>query len=209
MKHLISICLTLISLCTFAQTKSTLYVADRFALCDTNECIQVKAKKSAAWQATAAVITGFTYEEGYEYKLKISTDKLTGKQTLVKVLSKKSTGYNPAVKLEGKKWVVYNLYDGGTNMWLRDTSVYIMLDVTNGKVTGHGVCNRFKGTLNALGKNITIGELAFTKMRCLDQGNVMESIINNLLMAAKTYEVKGKQLTLYSDKDSHVVLRQY
>lgn len=209
MRNLILLCLTLLTLGAFAQTKSTLYVADRFALCDTNECIQLKAKKSAAWQATTAVITGFTYEEGYEYKLKISTDKLTGKQTLVKVLAKKSTGYNPAVKLEGKKWVVYNLYDGGTNMWLRDTSVYVTLDVTNGKITGHGVCNKFKGTLTAQGKNITIGELAFTKMRCLDQGNVMESIVNNLLSATKTYEVKGKQLTLYSDKGSHLVLRQY
>lgn len=200
MKHVISFTLLCFTLCAFAQTKATLYIADRTATCITGECMQAKAKKSAAYQTITDTIAGLHYEEGFEYKVKTSINKETGKHTLVKVLSKQSTGYNPAVKLEGKKWVLKKMFEGEQFLGIGDTSVYIYIDVTKGKVSGHGVCNNLVGTTTATATAITFSELAYTRMKCLEQGNTMESIVSNLLSSVKTYVLQGNKLTLYSDK---------
>lgn len=207
MKQLTLIALVFFSATALAKSKtSTLYVADRVALCDTNECMQVKLKKSAVWQGATVAINGFVYEEGYEYKLKINTDQETGVQKLVKVLYKKKTGYNPATKLEGRRWYLKSMYDGNGSLRLGDTTCYIDIDVTQGSVSGRGVCNRLKGATKAEGKTITFSGLAYTRMKCVDQGNVMETIITNLLSATNTYERRGRSmLILYSVKGSYMV----
>lgn len=207
MKQLTLVALLLFSLSVFAKSKtSILYIADRYTMCDTNECIQTKIKKSATWQVATTAISGFVYEEGYEYKIKISTDLETGEQKLVKVQYKKKTGYNPATKLEGRRWFLKSMYDGKGSLRLGDTSCYIIIDVTGGSVSGRGVCNRLKGTASGEGKTITFSDLAFTRMKCVDQGNVMESIITNLLSVTNTYERRGRSiLILYSNKGSYLV----
>lgn len=207
MKQLTLIALVFFSATALAKSKtSTLYIADRFTLCDTTECMQMKIKKSAAWQVATTTISDFVYEEGYEYKLKISTDLETGEQKLVKVLYKKKTGYNPATKLEGRRWYLKSMYDGNGSLRLGDTTCYIDIDVTQGSVSGRGVCNRLKGTAKGDGKTITFSDLAYTRMKCVDQGNVMETIITNLLSATSTYERRGRSmLILHSAKGSYMV----
>lgn len=207
MKQLTLVALLFFSITVSAKSKtSTLYIADRFTLCDTIECMQMKIKKSAAWQVATTAISGFEYEEGYEYKLKISTDLETGVQKLVKVLYKKKTGYNPATKLEGRRWFLKSMYDGNGSLRLGDTACYITIDVTGGSVSGRGVCNRLKGTAKGEGETITFSDLAYTRMKCVDQGNVMETIITNLLSATNTYELRGRSmLILYSAKGSYMV----
>lgn len=207
MKQLTLVAFLFFSITVLAKSKtSTLYIADRFTLCDTSECLQIKLKKSAAWQGATTVISGFVYEEGYEYKLKISTDQETGEQKLVKVVYKKKTGYNPATKLEGHRWYLKSMYDGNGSLRLGDTTCYINIDVTQGTVSGRGVCNRLKGTAKGEGKNISFSDLAYTRMKCVDQGNVMETIITNLLSATNTYERRGRSmLVLHSAKGSYMV----
>ena len=196
------------SFSSFGQFKKTLYIADRAVLCGDKDCMQVKEKKKDTWNVFTDSIKGFTYEEGYEYKITAdhSVDYNTWK--LIKVVSKKKTHYNPAVKLEGKKWVLVSMFDNANTMSLGDTTVFIKIDITNGKVSGHGVCNQLKGKANATAGVITFSDLGFTKMKCIDQGNIMEAIVTNLLEATATYTLKGTKLTLYSAKGSNMVFKQ-
>ena len=60
------------------------------------KCLQVKEKESDSWQNFYTNIEGFTYEPGYEYVLKVKTEKIENppmdgssiKYTLVKQVSK-------------------------------------------------------------------------------------------------------------------------
>ncbi len=187
-----------------AQTKKTIYIADRVMTCDKNDCMQIKEKKKDTWQNIPDTIIGLSYEEGYEYKAKVVVSA-GNDYSLVKLLSKKKTGYNPAVRLEGKKWLLRSMFDSNTTMGVGDTLVYITVDVTNNRLGGRGVCNNLKGKLKAQGRNISFSDLGLTKMKCADQGNIMEKIITNLLEATNTYRLKGSQLTLYSAKGSYMV----
>ena len=190
-----------------AQTKKTIYVADRFMACDKKDCMQVKEKKKDAWQNIKDTIIGLNYEEGFEYRVKVLV-RGSNNYSLVKLLSKKKTGYNPAVKLEGKKWVLFSMFDGSTTMGLGDSTIFITIDVTNSRIGGHGVCNKLKGELKAEGRNISFSDLSFTKMKCVDQGNIMEKIVTNLLEVTGSYQLKGDKLTLYSAKGSYMNFKE-
>ncbi len=60
------------------------------------KCLQVKEKESDTWQNFYTNIEGFTYEPGYEYVLKVKTEKIENppmdassiKYTLIKQVSK-------------------------------------------------------------------------------------------------------------------------
>ncbi|WP_265428444.1 DUF4377 domain-containing protein [Chryseobacterium sp. YIM B08800] len=60
------------------------------------KCLQVKEKESDSWQNFYTNIEGFTYEPGYEYVLKVKTEKIENppmdassiKYTLIKQVSK-------------------------------------------------------------------------------------------------------------------------
>ncbi|SIQ22161.1 protein of unknown function [Chryseobacterium indoltheticum] len=60
------------------------------------KCLQVKEKESDTWQNFYTNIEGFTYEPGYEYVLKVRTEKIENppmdassiKYTLIKQVSK-------------------------------------------------------------------------------------------------------------------------
>lgn len=60
------------------------------------KCLQVKEKASDSWQNFYTNIEGFTYEPGYEYVLKVKTEKIENppmdassiKYTLIKQVSK-------------------------------------------------------------------------------------------------------------------------
>lgn len=208
MKYFFVIYGLLLALSASAQFKKTLYIADRSVFCGTKDCMQAKEKKKAGWNVFADSIKGFTYEEGYEYK--ISTDHSIDYNTwkLIKVISKKKTGYNPAVKLEGKKWVLLSMFDSNNSMKLGDSTIFINIDVSKGKVNGHGVCNKLKGNVVAEGKNIKFTELNYTKMKCVDQGNIMETIVSSMLEGSNTFVLQGHVLTLYSAKGSNMIFKE-
>lgn len=189
----------------FAQTKKTFYIADRLVTCDKKDCLQIKEKKKGEWQTITDTINGLHYEEGFEYKVKVVEGTGLIKYTLLKLSSKKKTGYNPAIRLENKKWVLKTMFDSISFMSLGDTIVYINIDVAHNRLSGHGVCNKLKGELKAEGKNISFSNLSYTKMKCVDQGNIMEKIVTNLLEVTNTYQLKGSQLILYSSKGSYLV----
>lgn len=206
MKYFFAYCLLLVACCSSAQTKKTIYVADRTVACDKNDCLQIKVKKKDVWQNITDTIIGLNYEEGYEYRAKVVVN--TGNNySLVKLLSKKKTGYNPAVKLEGKKWFLVSMHDNHMTLTVPDTTTFIKLDVTNSRISGHAGCNNLKGAIHAEGRTVLFSQLGYTKMKCTDENaEIMEKIVQNLLEATNSYLLKGDKLTLTSTKGSDLIL---
>ena len=179
-----------------AQSKKTIYIADRVAVTDSADCMQIKTKTKGEWKNIADTIAGLRYEEGFDYKAIVTINK--NEYKLLKLIWRKKTDYNPAVRLDGSKWILRSMFDNNRTLRLPDTTIYMHVDITKGRVNGKGVCNNFKGMVKAEAGKITFSEIGFTKMMCVDQGNIMENILTNLLERCTDFEIKRGQLTLQS-----------
>jgi heat shock protein HslJ len=207
MKYLFVVSTLLLAFVCPAQTQKIIYIADHTVSCDSSECMQIKENKKGEWKSIKDTVIGLAYEEGYEYKVKVVVSK-SNNYSLLKLISKKKTKYNPAVKLEGKKWVLVSMFDSVSTMRLRDTMIFINIDVVNGKLTGHGICNQMKGKVEAEGKKIAFIGVAYTKMKCVEQGNIFEAIVKALLDEMNYYQLERGTLTFYSNRGSNIVFKQ-
>lgn len=200
----------LLSVITFhlqAQKKyQKLFVADQALQCPYNQgedCLMVKEKKKDSYQLLSGVIAGFTYEEGYEYQLKVEK---RGAQDYIlsKVLKKKKTSYNPSERIDKKQWFLYSMHIDTQFIRIMDTTaIYMELNLAEKRVSGKGVCNRFNGEVTIENKNIAFAEMASTKMAC--EGNILENIITGMLKRMKFYRTSGNILTL-SNNDKELMI---
>jgi heat shock protein HslJ len=80
---------------------------------------------------------------------------------------------------------------------------------SDGKVSGSAGCNRYSGTYTVSGNSITISSsMATTMMMCDESVMEQESAYLKALAEAKTYAVKGDQLTLTgADKTSLAIYK--
>lgn len=206
--HLLPVLLlTICSLTVSSQKKyQKLFVADQALQCPDNQgedCLMVKEKKKDSYQLLSGVITGFTYEEGYEYQLK-AEKRGAQDYILSKVLKKKKTTYNPSERIDKKQWFLYSMHIDTQFIRILDTTaIYMELNLTEKRVSGKGVCNRFNGGVTVEGKNITFAEMASTKMAC--EGNVLENIITGMLKRMKFFKTSGNILTL-SNNDKELMI---
>lgn len=178
--------------CLAGGNQKKLYISDQKIPCAGDfECMQVKEKAKEAWHVYTDTIIGFDYQEGYAYTILVETvlpknpyeGQLNDKYKLVKIVSKTKTGYNPAVKLEGKKWSLVSINDGKKTLNFNNEAgrMYMQLNVTGGKMTGHGICNSITGAASVQNNIIKITNISSTKMMCADQGTVFEKIFREFL----------------------------
>ena len=204
----------LISGSSTAKGTKTLYVADHMVACAGNyECIQIREKSSVPYRVFSDTIQGFTYEEGYEYKLSVKAletlNTLSGfyeeRYQLLKVVSKKKTNYNPSDKLADKKWIMKSMDDTKRTIGVPDTSgIFIVFNVKGGTANGKGVCNTFHASVNFLSAKITFSNFANTKMLC--KGQAFENVVFNFFKSATTFKVQGNLLTLWQPNGSNIIL---
>ncbi len=191
----------------FAQQKKTYIVADHKSSCTglmPMDCYLVKEKAKNEWGYFYNFIEGFDYEEGFEYKIKVSVTKYeqvaadasSYTYRLLKIMSKRKTNYNPTEKLNGK-WVLEYIHQDTTFIRLIDsTSTYMELNTQTGKVNGKNICNGFFGPFKANETTIEIGEIGSTRMMC--EGMQLENIIFKMLRDMKTWNITTNRLTLHS-----------
>lgn len=190
-----------------AQKKyQKLFVADQALQCPDNtgeDCLMVKEKKKDSYQLLSGAIAGFTYEEGYEYLLKVEK-RPAEDYILSKVLKKKKTNYSPTERIDKKQWFLYSMHIDTQFIRIMDTTaIYMELNLTEKRVSGKGVCNRFNGGVTVESKSITFAEMASTKMAC--EGNILENIITGMLKRMKFYRTSGNILTL-SNNDKELMI---
>jgi len=112
---------------------------------------------------------------------------------------------SPGSSLTGKVWALTELkgapLPAGVGISAQFTS--------DGKVSGSAGCNRYSGTYTLSGNSITFSSpMATTMMMCDESVMAQESAYLSALGEAKTYTVKGDQLTLAgSDKTNLAVYK--
>ena len=102
--------------------------------------------------------------------------------------------------LTGKVWALTELKGMPP---VADTGISAQFS-PDGKISGSAGCNRYSGTYTVSGSSITISSsIASTMMMCDDAIMEQENAYLKALPEAKTYEIKGDQLTLTgADKTS-------
>jgi len=219
---------TLFALCAFAlsfgslgacaQTKKTMFVSDRRVSCTANgfnNCMQIKYTKNGDWEPYYTTIDGFTYEEGYEYKLKVikynaNSDKSTEpvmRYRLTKIVSKRETGYESPVAVAGTKWILREMIVDTQSLRFPDTLTYLIIDRKNGTLQGRGICNRFHTETYLSNGAIKTGAVAATKMYC--QGQVVENALLDILQKATRYEITDDKLILFTETKSKLIFRNH
>ncbi|MCW5907625.1 MAG: META domain-containing protein [Chitinophagales bacterium] len=193
-----------------AQKKyHTLFVSDQSLQCPDNQgadCLMVKEKKKSDYQLLSGNIVGFSYEEGYEYQLKVE-NRGAYDYVLNKVLKKKKTNYNPAERIDKKQWFLYSMHIDTQFIRILDTTaIYMELSLSENRMSGKGVCNRFNGSVSVTGKEISFTEIASTKMAC--EGNVLESIITGMLKRMKFFKTSGNILTLGNNEKELMIWKR-
>ncbi len=111
-----------------------------------------------------------------------------------------SPDYEPAFpRVELKKWYLTEyVYDGRSVKMRKDDLP--MITIANGKISGHGGCNKFSSTATLQEDGtLNIGEIASTKMLC--QGKMtQESRFFDLLKSANAYSVNKVFLEISGDQ---------
>jgi heat shock protein HslJ len=86
--------------------------------------------------------------------------------------------------------------NGGFSTLISGTEITIQFG-TDGKVSGSSGCNRFTGSYETNGDQLTFGPLATTRIGCAPDIMNQEQGFLSALAATTTYRIVGTQLTLY------------
>ncbi len=100
--------------------------------------------------------------------------------------------------LTGQVWVLSEL--GGKS--LEASTGISALFTSGGKVSGSSGCNRYSGSYTVSGTSITFSQLASTMMMCDSPVMAQETAYLKALGEAKTFTVKGNQLSLFDSGGS-------
>ncbi|TVZ56385.1 heat shock protein HslJ [Lutibacter sp. Hel_I_33_5] len=185
------------------------------------KCMSIKHlnKKDAKWEPLFGKIEGFTYEEGFTYKLKVSIEKLPDhlvpadasnlKYKLIDVLNKTKEEVitEKESKITDKKWNLTHLESEKiAKKSDKRPTLYFEIKGKNNAISGVGACNNFSSVVEKLNNTefIVADRMITTRMGCMD--NNLEYRYFQKLVAAKTYTLKNNQLYLL-DKDNKEILR--
>ncbi|MEJ5053826.1 DUF4377 domain-containing protein [Sphingobacterium sp. MYb382] len=175
------------------------------------KCMQVKFPGQKEWTYFYSSIEGFTYEEGYLYKLKISesdrvntpADASSKTYKLIEVLKKqKVNNHNKdknqatntqALTFLGKhKWKLIQL-NGKT---LDENGVFMNFDAKESRVSGNAGCNNFTGGVAIHGEQIVFKQLASTERACL-HANVENEVLRILGSNDLRFDIAEQTFNLY------------
>ena len=95
---------------------------------------------------------------------------------------------DPTSLLTGDEWSVTRLESSETTGRQRPT----LLFGADGALTGHGGCNRFRGTFEVTGESVAIGPVMATRMACAEEAaNAQETRFFALLEQVTGYRIDG------------------
>jgi heat shock protein HslJ len=212
MKKMVFVLMTLVfTAIGYAQTK-TFYLNSQQKSCTgagPMQCIQYKEKQNETWKLLYQPIEGFTYEEGFLYKLKVKQVRVKNPPAdgssvhfvLKKVISKEKDN-NMEVQLakapDGKYLLTALLMDGK----LTDVSgkAYEVAFRKADSEINTKICNNICGRFTVDGNKIKFGPMRSTRMMCPDMSHenalsqAFAEIDNFSYEKAKLHLKKGDQI---------------
>lgn len=108
------------------------------------------------------------------------------------------------VDLVNSYWKLIELNNSKTTVSDNQREPHIVLDAEN-RVSGSDGCNRMMGSYTLDGNKLTLGQMAGTKMACMD-GMEQSAAFNEALTKVATYSLKGDQLDL-QDNSGQIIAR--
>lgn len=153
------------------------------------ECLQVKEGKDKNWKYFYESIQGFTYEPGYEYKLKVEKNKRTGiipadaaeyTYKLKKVVRKKkiSSAINKSsMNFLDKKMILTQM----NGKKITEENIYFTFNSKDQSVSGKSGCNRFNSTYKLSGDDLKINSGISTMMACDEKSMQLEREFHNTM----------------------------
>ena len=78
---------------------------------------------------------------------------------------------------------------------------YLRLISDEGRVVGHGGCNRFFGGYKAEGDHLRFSALGSTKMACPGDTGDLEAALFNALGSVERFKLSGEVLELFGDRE--------
>ncbi|MEN8186808.1 MAG: DUF4377 domain-containing protein [Bacteroidota bacterium] len=207
MKPLLFILLLSLSAKSCDETKH-IYVADHLADCvgvAPQKCMLVKDKVDDNWSNFYDNIEGFTYEEGYEYLLKVEVETIKNppadasslKYTLVEVLEKNKTQQEQDSLVN--KWKVVSM--SGVDKFEKNPT--ISFDKTDNQISGFAGCNNFFGKYDPSNNQLKLSQMGLTRKMCPDM-TVENAFINNL-RDVSYYKIEGDKLNLFNENDDLII----
>lgn len=107
--------------------------------------------------------------------------------------------------LEDSSWRLTSFRKSGL---IPDTSM--TANFNGGEIRGTGGCNSYFGSYSIQGNNLTINELGWTEMACLDPEGVMdqEQVLMSLLSSADTFSSDGETLQIITASGEYLIFEK-
>jgi len=202
MKNIFSL-VSMLLIMNSCSINKTIYVADSFANCESNEsqkCIKIKEALEDDWTLLNGNIEGFEYKEGSTYKMEVKVTKIKNpvadeanlKYKLIKIIYEEIS--NPSQELSSFKgnWKVSRL-TGIDNL---SKSPTLIIDFDTKKISGNAGCNSYGTDFSIDGDQIKFGIPNATKMMCTNIK--VEKIFFSCLQNTSKYKLVDGELKLYS-----------
>ncbi|EAQ42448.1 META domain-containing protein [Polaribacter sp. MED152] len=212
---LLSIVLILFINCQSNTKETILWVNSNKVSCGTenDKCLQIQKGENfqnGEWENFKSKITGFDYQEGFIYKLRVketpvensSSEASKKKYTLVETILKKE---DQKLKLNGN-WEAFKI-NGSIIKQRRIVGAggipQLHIDIEQMKIRGNDNCNNFRGTIKKLNETeIEWGPMATTLKMCADMS--IPKRFNPAMEAVKKYKFKGDNLILTDENGNEL-----
>lgn len=123
------------------------------------------------------------------------------------ILAAGCTGQKEEPVLNGTGWTLTTWYYNGTSHSALSGTPVTLDFGDDGRITGSAGCNRYFAAYGIQGQAITIGQAGSTMMYCGEPGIMeQESAYLKLLGDAKSYAIKGDQLTISDARGTGILL---
>jgi len=209
MKNIFSL-VSMLLIMNSCSINKTIYVADSFANCESNEsqkCIKIKEALEDDWTLLNGNIEGFEYKEGSTYKMEVKVTKIKDpvaggsnlKYKLIKIIYEEIS--EPTQELSSFKgvWKVSKL-TGIDNL---SKSPTLIIDFDTKKVSGNAGCNSYGTDFSIEGDHLKFGIPNATKMMCTNIK--IEKAFFSCLQNTSQYKLVDGELKFYA-KDGEELL---
>lgn len=182
---------------TACEKEQIIYIADHFADAQ-NQYLYARSNETDEWTVFKDPIEGFTYEEGYAYKLKVLVKKNKNEQPTIQLLEVLSKNKNINKALIDVKWEVQKL-KGVENL----ESGAPFFSIKDHKISGSTSCNTFSADFQLNNNRVSIGEIMTTKKFCVDLAKIENAFLSNL-RNSEIVTLENNQI-IFKDKAGEVL----
>ncbi len=212
MKYLL---LLLILSCSSVQSEEvrTIFIADHLGDCtgvSKQKCMLVKESPDEDWTYFYDKISGFDYEEGYAYELRVKVEEVENppadssskKYTLAELVSKTPTkGMEQDQNELIGTWKVIQMDGMGT---LTNFPTFVFSEEEENKVSGYAGCNNYFASYDLKGSELSFRDGGSTRMMCQDM-SVEDAFLKKMNEIAY-YKMVKSELHLFDAKDKLIML---